>query len=172
MADQVKITSLDVLESFRAAMILFLTKGHSALDEVGDEIRRTRGWIQNDQRTHWEGEMRRRQRVLDQAQQELLSARLSGLRDSTTLQERAVHKAKAAVAEADEKLRNVKRWNRDFDHAVEPLLKRLDGVRQLLDHDMPKGLAYIVQAQRTLEAYTEMTAPIDSAAAEGGEKPV
>jgi hypothetical protein len=172
MADQVKITSIDMLESFRAALIIFLNKGHQAVDEVSDEIRRVRGWIQNDQRVHWEGEMRRRQRVLDQANQELLSARLSGLRDSATLQERAVQKAKLAVAEADEKLRNIKRWNRDFDHAVEPLVKRLDSVRQLLDHDMPKGLAYIVQAHRTLEAYTETTAPVDSAAAEGGGKPV
>jgi DNA repair exonuclease SbcCD ATPase subunit len=155
MSNQVKVTSIEVLERFRASVIVFLTKAHNSVDEVGDAIRRMRLWLQNDQRVHWEGEMRRRRKILDQAQQELLSAKLSGLKDSTTLQERQVAKAKAAMEQAEEKLRNVKKWNRDFDHTIEPLMKKIDGMRQFLDHDLPKALAFLLQAQRTLDAYTE-----------------
>jgi hypothetical protein len=32
-------------------------------------------------------------------------------------------------------------------------------LRYFLDHDMPKALAFLVQAQKTLEAYTEIPAP-------------
>lgn len=156
---QVKVTSTEALEMFRASLIIFLTKAHRSLDEVGDEVRRTRSWLQHDQRLHWQGEARRRQKVLDAAQQEYMSARLSGLRDSTTAQQQAVHKAKRALAEAEEKLRLVKIWNRDFGSGVDPLLKNLEGLRYYLNHDLPKALSYLLQAQKTLEAYAAIPAP-------------
>jgi hypothetical protein len=159
MAEQAKVTSLDALESFRANLIIFMTTAHRCLDEAGDEVRRTRQWLQSEQRMHWEGEARRRKRVLDQAEADLYSARLSGLKDRTIVQEEAVRKAKRAMAEAEDKLRVLKKWNRDFDHCADPLVKRLEGMRYFLDHDMPKALAYLVQAQQTLEAYAESPAP-------------
>lgn len=159
MTDQVKVTSIDALEAFRANLIIFLNKAHNSVDEVGDEIRRTRQWLQNDQRLHWEGEVRRRQKVLNEAKQVLLSARMSGLKNSTSEQEAAVSKAKRAFHEAEEKLANVKRWARNYDNCVDPLAKGLDGLRYALDHDLPKALAYVVQAQRTLESYAETRPP-------------
>ena len=166
MADQVKVTSIGALEAFRANLIIFINKAHNSVDEVGDEIRRTRQWLQNDQRMHWEGELRRRQKVFNEAKQVLLSARMSGLKSSTSEQEAAVAKAKRAFHEAEEKLANVKRWARNYDNAVDPLVKGLDGVRYALDHDLPKALAYLVQAQRTLETYAETNVP-----SSGLEKP-
>ena len=159
MAEQAKITSLDALERFRADLIVFITTAHRCVDEAGDEVRRTRQWLQGEQRMHWEGEARRRKRVLDQAEADLYSARLSGLKDRTIVQEEAVRKAKRAMAEAEDKLRALKKWNRDFDHGADPLVKRLEGMRYFLDHDMPKALMYLVQAQQTLEAYAQAAAP-------------
>ena len=159
MAEQAKVTSLDALERFRADLIVFMTTAHRCVDEAGDEVRRTRQWLQGEQRMHWEGEARRRKRVLDQAEADLYSARLSGLKDRTIVQEEAVRKAKRAMAEAEDKLRVLKKWNRDFDHHADPLVKRLEGMRYFLDHDMPKALTFLVQAQKTLEAYAEAPAP-------------
>jgi DNA repair exonuclease SbcCD ATPase subunit len=155
MAEQARVTSIDALESFRASIILFLNTAHQHLDAVGDDVRRMRGWVQNEQRLHWEGELRRRRQKLELAEQELFSAKLSALRENLSAQENAVRKAKAALAEAEEKLRNVKQWTRNFDHCADPLIKRLEGLRQLLDHDMPKAISYLLQAQKTLEGYSE-----------------
>ena len=99
--------------------------------------------------------MRRRRQKLEMAEQELFSAKLSGLRDNLSAQENAVRKAKAALAEAEEKIRQVKLWTRNFDHCADPLMKRLEGLRQLLDHDLPKAVSYLLQAQKTLEGYSE-----------------
>lgn len=159
MAEQAKVTSLDALESFRANLIIFITTSHRCVDEAGDEVRRTRQWLQGEQRMHWEGEARKRKRVLDQAEADLYSARLSGLKDRTIVQETAVRKAKAAMGEAEDKLRMVKKWNRDFDNHADSLVKRLEGMRYFLDHDMPKALTYLVQAQKTLEAYADSAPP-------------
>lgn len=156
---EARVTSLEVLESFRSALIVFLTSARRSADEVSDQVRRTRLWLQGDQRTHWENEIRKRQKKLDFAQQELFTARLSGLRMSTTAQENAVRKAKLALGEAEEKLRNTKKWSRDFDHASEPLVKRLESLRYFLDFDLPKGVSFLSEAQKILESYASAPPP-------------
>lgn len=173
MAEQAKVTSVEALEQFRSALIVFLTDSHRCVDEAGDAIRQTRQWISHDQRTHWEAQRRRWQQRLDQATQELMSARLSALRESTTMQENAVRKAKAALEAAEDKLRVLKQWSRTFDNAVDPLMKGLESLRSLLDHEMPKGISYLLQAQQTLEAYAEKSSPgaAPEPVAEPGEPP-
>lgn len=155
MAQQAHVTSLEALEHLRSSLIVFLGHAHRSVDEVGDEVRRTRGRLQNEWRTHWEGEIRKRRRLLDQAEAELMSAKLSNLRDNISAQQNAVRKAKESLDHAEKKLRAVKRWARDFDNAADPLVKRIDSLRQVLDLDLPKGLAFLLQAQKTLEAYAE-----------------
>jgi len=175
MATNAKVTSIDALEAFRASLIVFLNKSHSAVDQASDEIRRTRSWIQNDQRTHWENEVRRRGRNLAQAEQELLSARMAKALDNLTVQQMAVHKAKRALEEAQEKLRKVKLWMRDFDGMVEPLARGLNSLRGYLDHDMPQGIAYLSEVQKIMESYTGVQRPAGPAAggeARAEEKPI
>jgi hypothetical protein len=159
MASQAKITSIETLENFRAQLILFASKTHCALDEVHDEVRRTRNWVQTDRRTHWEGEVRRRKRILDQAEQELFSARMSVLKNNNTLQQAAVRKARAALEEGEAKLRNVKKWNKCFDNAADPLVKSMEGFRHYLDQSTPKAISYLLQAQKTLESYAQTPLP-------------
>jgi hypothetical protein len=160
MANQARVTSTDALESFRASLVVFLGKARRAVDGVGDEVRRTRQWLQHDQRLLWEGERRRRTRQLEQAEQELASVRLSGDAETALLARRAaVNKAQRAVNEADDRLRKLKAWNQNYDHHADPIVKRLESLRGVLDHDIPLAIAYLANAQKTLEAYAESSAP-------------
>jgi hypothetical protein len=156
MAEQAKVTHIDALEAFRASLIIFIGAAHRNLDEATDEVRRTRLWLQGDQMMYWQTEIRKRQKKLDALEQELFGARLSGLRDPSPQLLAQVRKAKEALQEAEGKLRNVKNWIRNFDHHAEPLTRKLEGLRYFLDHDMPKALAFLVQAQKSLEAYAEV----------------
>ena len=159
MSTQARVTSLDALELFRSNLILFLNKSRRAVDDVGDEVRRTRVWLQTDRRMYWENEIRRRSKLLDQAKQELMTSRLTGHQEALLVRQSMVHKAERSLREAEEKLRQVKQWNRDFDGQADPALKRLDSLRQYLDLDMPKAIAYLANVQKTLEAYTEDAPP-------------
>jgi chromosome segregation ATPase len=159
MATHAKVTSVEALEAFRASLIVFLNKARSALDIETDEIRRVRSWIQNDRRTHWESEIRRRARALAQAEQELLSARMTKAADNLTIQQMAVRKARVALEEAEAKMRKVKIWMRDFDSTVDPLAKGLNSLRAYLDHDLPRGIAWLVETQKIMEGYMEVQKP-------------
>ena len=153
MDPRAHLTSLDALETFRASLIVYLIKARQSLDAVRDDVRRTRLWIQHDRRMHWEGQVRLRRKQLDQAEQDLFSAKLSALRESTGAQKMAVHKAKRALEEAEEKLRNVKLWTRDFDGHLDPRAKKLEALRQVLDFELPKAITYLVEILRTLDSY-------------------
>ncbi len=157
MGERARVTSIEAIESFRESLIIFLSKARPALEEVSDEVRRTRMWLEDDQREHWEGEARRRRRDFEQAQQELFGAKLSKLQKVTAAQQLAVTRARRALQEAEEKLRVVKTWNRDFENVTLPLVKQMDQLHSFLAADMPHAIAYLAEVVRTLEAYAETT---------------
>jgi hypothetical protein len=135
---------------------------------------RMRVWLQDEQRAHWENELRRRSRALQEAQAALFSARLSSFQEESSLQQMMVHRTKRAFDEADEKLRVIKKWNRDFDNRVEPLLKQMEKLQTVLAHDMVQAIAFLTHAIDTLHAYAGIAPPTNapaSAPAPGGGGP-
>ena len=156
MPDRAHVTSVDALESFRANLIIYLSKARPTLDEVSSDVQRIHGWLENEQRTHWENELRRRSRALEEAQQALFSAKLSNLRDASGLEQMAVQRAKRALDEADAKLRVLKQWNRVFGNRVDPLVKQMEKLHTVLSNDMVRAVAYLAQAIQTLDAYAEI----------------
>jgi hypothetical protein len=159
MAERAKITSVDALEAFRSALIIYLSKARPTLEEVTADVLRMRLWLENEQRTHWENQMRRRAKELEQAQSALFSARLGNLRQETAAEQMAVHRAKRSVEEAEMKLRLIKQWTREFDGRVQPLAKQTEKLHTILANDMVQAVAYLTQALNTLAAYVEIAPP-------------
>ncbi len=173
MATQAKVTSTEALETFRANLIIFRGKAKKSVDEVAEQVSRTRMWLQQDQRTHWEGEFRRRTKALQQAEQELSSARLTAHNESAMMaRQAAVAKARRAIAEVDDKIRRVKSWTQNYDSRVDPLAKRLESLRQYLDTELPKAIGYLANAQKILDSYASGPGPSsESASTPASETP-
>lgn len=159
MPERAHVTSVEALEAFRASLVIYVTKARPTLEEVSADATRTRLWLENEQRVRWEGEVRRRTRVLEDAQAALFSARVATLREETSAEQMAVHRAKRALVEAEEKLKVLKYWNREFGSRVEPLVKQLDKLQTVLTTDMVHALNYLAQAVKTLDAYAGIAAP-------------
>ncbi len=159
MTQKANVTAVDALEAFRAELVLYISKARPTLEEVSAEVLRTRLWLENEQRTHWENQLRRRTRELEQAQQALFSARISNLRKETAAEVNAFHRAKRARDEAESKLRILKQWNRDFENRVQPLVKQTEKVHTILANDLVKAMAYLAQAVSTLSAYAGTLPP-------------
>jgi hypothetical protein len=155
MPQKAHVTSLDALEAFRSYLIIYLSQARPALDEASAEVLRTRLWLENEQRVYWENQLKRRTKELEQAQQALFSARLGSLRKESALDQFAVHRAKQALGEAEQKLKTVKRWDREFDGRMQPLVKQVEKLHTVLSNDMVKAVAYLTQAIGTLAAYNE-----------------
>ncbi len=164
---EARVRSLDALTAWRSSLIVFQTKARRGVSQVTDEVKRMRQWLETVQRPHWEMEIKKRSRKLDQANQELITARFSTLRATLMTQEQAVRKAKAALAEAEDKLRKTKRWCQDYDRVVQPLTKKLENLHYYLENDLPKGIHLMEQLVRALEGYTQATLDTSAPAAAG-----
>jgi len=156
MAEQAHVSSIDAIEIFRAELIAYLSKTRPVVEDACDEVARTREWIENDRRVYWENQARRRGRVLEDAQQALFSAKLSNLREVRTAEQMAVVKARRSLEEAHTKLRKIRKWTRDFDHKVQPLVKELEHLRSLLASDLPKAAVHLAQVVKALDAYARV----------------
>ena len=156
---QAHVSSVEAIEAFRAKLLVYSAKARPVLEDACDEVLRTRQWLEHDRWIFWEGELRRRTRVLEEAQAALFSARLANLREARTAEQMAVIKARASVEEAQEKLARIKKWHRDFDHLVQPLLKELEHLRTILSADLPKAAAALTQTVKMLDAYAMASPP-------------
>ena len=154
MAGQAQITSVEALEAFRAQLIVFLGEARPVMEEVSSELSRTRVWLQNDQRMSWEQELRRRERRLEEAKQELFNATISSLPTGTeALLRMTLQRAQRAVQEAEAKLRMLKRWDHELDHRAAPLMKQTEQLQGFLASDMTRAVAYLDQTLKALDAY-------------------
>jgi hypothetical protein len=155
--DRAKITSLEALEDFRARLIVYREKASRVLDEVTDEVTRTRLWLENDRPAFWQNHIRRLGRDLEQAQQELFSAQLSGLRDTSINQQVAVQRLRRSIRSAEDKAKIVKQWQRQYDNRVEMPARQAEKLRHFLEHDLSKAVAFLNEAIKNIAAYTELS---------------
>ena len=148
MAEQAKVTSVEAIEAFRSNLIVFLSKARPTIEEISGDVLRTRMWLENEQTDHWNKEMRRRKRDLEQAQGELFSARLSRLAKPTASQYMAVQRAQAAVREAEEKQKLLKKWTRELENRTEPMVKLIDQLHGFLNTDMRRVCSIWVRSSK------------------------
>ena len=172
MANRVNVTSVEVVKDFRASFIVYLAKARATLEEVTSDVGRTRAWVGVNQRVYWEALAKHRKQILDEAQEILLSSKMSSMRRVSASEQMAVAKAKRAYEEAEGKLRIIKRWDRDFENQTQPLARQMEKLHSLLADDAEKAVTYLTQALAALDDYTGMAPPpgLATASSQPGEQ--
>ena len=156
MPDRARVTSIEAIEAFRNQLILFRDRAGRVLDEVSEHLTRTHNWLEHDRQIHWQNEIRRLQRQLEQRQQELFTAQLSALRGTPLAEQMAVQRARQALETAQDRARRVRFWQQQFEPRVQPLARQIEKLRNHLHQDLARALAYLTEVHRALAAYTEV----------------
>jgi len=156
MAQTANITSFDAITAFRDALIVYLGKARPLLEEISGEVIRMRQWLEEDQRRHWEMQLRLRSRKLEEARAELFNATLSKLQQSTALKQMEVQRADRAVRESEAKLIMVRKWTRELENRTGSLLKQGEQFQSFLAADMAQAVAYLDRVADALEAYASL----------------
>jgi hypothetical protein len=63
----------------------------------------------------------------------------------------------------------LKKWTRDFDGKVDPLIKQTEKLHTVLANDMVRAISYLAEAIDTLEAYAGTPTPSSGSAPASGE---
>ncbi len=152
-----KVSSIDALDAFRASLIVYLDRARHILDDVQHDVLQTRSWLEDDRLPYWKKQARIRGHELSQAEQELLTARLSGHTEAVRDRRRACERARIRVAEAEEVAGRVRRWILQFDHEVDPRLRAIQPLRHSLDQDLVKAVALLAQTASVLADYAGLS---------------
>ena len=170
MPTRSNVTSVEAIQDFRASFIVYLAKARATLEEVTSDVNRTRVWVQINQRSYWEALAKRRKEQLDEAQQILLSSKMSNMRTVSASEQMAVAKAKRACEEADAKVRLIKGWDRNFENQTQPLARQMEKLHSILADELENAVGSLTKTLNALNAYTGMVPPssIGSVTGESG----
>jgi len=103
-------------------------------------------------------ELRKRQRKLEEAKQELFNASLSQFQTGTAaFSQMAVQRAQRAVHEAEAKMGALKKWDSELENRTAPASKQIEQLHGFLTTDMKRAVAYLDQMLKTLDAYRNVS---------------
>jgi hypothetical protein len=170
MAGQVNVEDFEVFRQFRATLLKFAQAADKALAHADGEIGRTRSWLETEQGTFWQGQLRKRTEMVAQARDAVRQKKLyldsTGRRPSAVEEEKVLAKCLRAVEEAEFKIAAVKK-------AIPKLEKEAGiyrgGVSRLMGDmtvEIPRAITLLDRLAGSLEAYVQIAAP--SAGVAGG----
>jgi len=168
MSPNVRVQSIEGLEQFRAALVIFTDQAGQSLATVRADAERFLNWL-GEQFKYWQRQIRVRDEQLAEAKSDLhrcLSATVDAHHVPSCHQEKKlVTLAKRRLEEAEEKLSAVKRWMTIVEEAILDFQAHSEPLGSALALDMPKALAEMDRSIARLIEYTQVAPPELSAAA-------
>jgi hypothetical protein len=158
MPTTARVTSIHAMTRFHGALRGFSSKARICVDDVSDDVRKVRQWLEHDRLPHWQHQIRERHKKLDAARQEFFTAQLSGVGADTHLQQAELNRAQRAVAEAERKLTVTRKWIREFDTVVGPVKRQLDKMDAIIIGLLPRAGARMNEMIKALESYAAINA--------------
>ncbi len=154
-----KVTSIDVIEHFAAAMTCFGEDARTSLEGIDMEVRRALNWIQREQKDYWTQRIRRGWDEVNIARKELerkLMFYPGDDRPSTHDERLALEAAKRRLQLAQEKVEAVKRWSHRAQREANEYIGAIQPLKAWLEFELPKALADLGRMARALEDYVAL----------------
>jgi hypothetical protein len=161
MAGSARVDSIDALLKLKVALVRFSESVSAALMSAEGDMQRTLQWLEQDQQLYWKGQMRlwheRVQTAMSKLSDKRLFKNVDGSTPSTVEEERALHLARQRYGEAEEKLRNVKRWIPRFRKEIDQFRAGVNRLRMAMSIDIPLGQARLERMAVLLQQYVDLT---------------
>jgi hypothetical protein len=154
------VTSLDALRDLRSALIEFAEATGETMVGLDMELRRGLQWILEDQPRHWKTEEQKLQKRVQEAKLELehcKSLALPGAVAPCSEQKHILERAILQLRHVEDKIKVTRHWGRIVEHEAREWQGRANQFNSSLDGELPRGLAMLEQAIRSLEAYAAVT---------------
>lgn len=162
MAQSAKVLSIQSLKDFRIALINFTDEARNALSGVDMELKRMRNWLERDQLSYWQMQVKRRHEAMMMARTELHRRKLSQQGSdaiSDTEQKEALRDAQRKLHAAEEKVETVKRLIPVFHHAAAEYMSCATPLADHLTGGMDRTLTSLARMVESLESYLAMAPP-------------
>lgn len=159
MSTGARVSNPESIKYFRAALVKFIESASTAVTDSEGEILRKMGWLENEMDLFWQQQIRKWQDNVARAKEAVRMKKLykdsSGRTSSAVDEEKALKKAQATLAMAEEKLANCRKHSRQLQR--EHLMYR-GGVQRLqtmLSSDLSNAVTMLENVLQKLDAYFE-----------------
>ena len=162
MAQSAKVLSVQALKDFKLSMINFVEESRNALSGVDMELKRMRDWLERDQLSYWQMQVKRRHEAMMMARTELHRRKISQQGSdavSDTEQKEALREAQRKLRKAEEQVEIVKKLIPVFHHAMAEYVSRATPLTDHLSGGIDKSLNSLEQMIGALEAYLATAPP-------------
>lgn len=164
MSTQVKVEDLEVFRHFRAALLKFAQSAQLALSNADSHIGRTHSWLENEQASFWQGQLRKRAEALTRARDAVRNKKLfkdaTGRTPSAQQEEKVLAQCVAAVEEAERKIAAIRKWLPRLEKEADIFRGGISRLNRSLTGDIPNALALLDRLALSLEQYLQIEAPI------------
>jgi hypothetical protein len=155
-----KVESIEVLGGFRVALVKFQEACVAALGDAESDIHAAQRWLENDQMSHWQTQIRQRQELVARAAEALRQKQLfkdsSGRQQSAVEEQKALTKAQARLVEAEQKLAATKSWIRRLQKEGTLYKGQVQRFTTTVTVDVPSAIKHIGALEFTLREYLAM----------------
>jgi len=162
MSQSANVRSVDALKDLKNALIAFAEEARNALGGTDMEVRRTRDWLERDQLSYWQMQVKRRNEKVSQARADLFRRQISQSNSdsvSDSDQKEALREAIHRLRQAEEKLERVRRWGPVLQHAIAEYNSQARPLGDRIAGDLVTSLALLDRMVASLEAYLKIAPP-------------
>jgi hypothetical protein len=163
MSNTANIDSFDAIKAFRAALIKFASAAGSSLTEAEAEMVRTLHWLDREQGTYWQNQIRKRQEFVSRCKEGVRQKKVfkdaTGRTTSAIDEEKALQKALKHLDDAEQKLVAVRKWKTRLQKEIDLYKGSVQGFATAIESDVPSAVATLDKALKKLEAYVALKTP-------------
>jgi len=175
MTTAARVESTEAIKEFRIYLTKFQEKATLAIGDADSDLNRITRWLEGEAMNHWTSAIRKRKEDMSRAEDALRQKKLfkdaSGSTQSAVEEQKAVQAAKRRLAEAEEKLNNVKKWNKELPKKI---IEYRGGVTRFamdVAQGVPAGVAQLGATLDQLDKYMGIEAVTAESATEAGAGP-
>ncbi len=168
MSGPARVESIDAIRAFRSALLKFAEMANTAMSDADGEMARTMVWLETEQLHYWQGQIRKRQELVNKAKDAVRAKKLfkdsSGRTPSAVDEEKALQVALRRLAEAEGKLVAVKQYTRRLEKEVGLYKGSVQRLATTIVSEIPNAASKLDAMIESLEAYVSLASQKDQGA--------
>ena len=156
MRDSAHVGAISAISELRGRFVEAGEAISRTVDECVSQAARTLTWVQGPQTEHWKRQKRKREQKHASAKSDLERAKIAkpdADPRSFVDQNRAIKKTKAAIEEAEQKVRAIKRWSRELERQLTLFRGGIRPLSGAAEVDLPRAARWLKALEEHLGGY-------------------
>ncbi len=174
MSQGANVEDLDVFRYMKAALIKFRQTAEIAMVNADAQISRTLHWLEGEQITYWQNQIRKRQEMVARCKEAIRQKQIfkdaSGRTPSTFQEEKQLQAAMRALEEAEVKLASTKRYIPILQKEIEAYRGGVQSLGGVLTTEIPKAIAMLERLSQSLDEYVNLASSAAGPPGETGDR--